>query len=81
MHFRHNLLFYLQEGKNECSFCQKFHEVYGDNDPKKRQFENRCWKFDINNAPQSGWPTETDDDKIVAALKSIGLYTMPNIEG
>lgn len=84
VHFRHILLFYFSKGKNARQACEKLRKVYGDDALQERQCQNwfkkfRAGDFDLKDAPRSGKPTEVDDDKIKALIKSNPCYTTREI--
>ncbi|XP_029679587.1 histone-lysine N-methyltransferase SETMAR-like [Formica exsecta] len=84
VHFRHILLFYFRKGKNARQACEKLRKVYGDDALQERQCQNwfkkfRAGDFDLKDAPRSGRPTEVDDDKIKALIKSNPRYTTREI--
>ncbi|EFN73368.1 Histone-lysine N-methyltransferase SETMAR, partial [Camponotus floridanus] len=79
VHFRHILLFYFRKGKNARQAYEKLRKVYSDDALQERQCQN-CFKkfragdFNFKDATRSGRPTEVDDDKIKALIKSNPRY-------
>ncbi|GFV75592.1 histone-lysine N-methyltransferase SETMAR [Trichonephila clavipes] len=72
-HFRHILLFYYRKGKNVVLARKKLTNVYGDGVLIVRQCRNwftkfRFCNFDVEDAPRSGRPVETDKDAIKALV-------------
>ncbi|XP_018337512.1 PREDICTED: histone-lysine N-methyltransferase SETMAR-like [Trachymyrmex septentrionalis] len=84
VHFRNILLFYFRKGKNARQACEKLRKVYGVDALKERQCQNwfkkfRAGDFNLKDAPRSGRPTEVDDDKMEAFIKSNSRYTTREI--
>ncbi|GFT64402.1 HTH_48 domain-containing protein [Trichonephila clavipes] len=72
-HFRHILLFYYRKGKNAVQARKKLTDVYGEGVLTVRQCQNwftkfRSGNFDVEDAPRSGRPLETDKDAIKALV-------------
>ena len=74
-HFRHILLYYFRKGKNAVQARKKLYDVYGEKSLMEHQCQNwfprfRPEDFDLKDAPNSGRPTEVNDDKIKAMIEN-----------
>ncbi|GFS56818.1 histone-lysine N-methyltransferase SETMAR [Trichonephila clavipes] len=71
---KHNiLLFYNRKGKNAVQARKKLTDVYGEGVWTVRQCQNwftkfRSGNFDVEDAPRSGRPVESDKDAIKALV-------------
>jgi hypothetical protein len=68
-HLRHILLFYHQKGENAAQTRKKISDMYGEDVLTKHQCQNwfakfQSGNFDVEDAPSSGRPVETDKDTI-----------------
>ncbi|XP_025266855.1 histone-lysine N-methyltransferase SETMAR-like [Camponotus floridanus] len=71
-------------GKNARQAYEKLRKVYSDDALQERQCQNwfkkfRAGDFNLKDATRSGRPTEVDDDKIKALIKSNPRYTTREI--
>ncbi|XP_015189848.1 PREDICTED: histone-lysine N-methyltransferase SETMAR-like [Polistes dominula] len=75
VHFRHILLYYFRKRKNATQAHKKLCAVYGNEDLKKRQCQNRfasfrSGDFSLKNIQRSGRPVEVDETHIKAIINS-----------